>query len=107
MNAGHLPPVVIKNGMTGELTFSGLPLGMFHETEFSTSELKLNSGDSLLLFTDGVTECNDQDGTELGTCKLYDALGGTNWHELAALLGRCLEVVVTHGHRGRAIRNDD
>lgn len=105
VNAGHLLPVVIKNGMTGELNFSGLPLGMFHETEFSTSEVKLNSGDSLLLFTDGVTECNDQDGIELGTCKLYDALGGTNWNDPAALLGRCLEVVV--GHRGRAERNDD
>jgi phosphoserine phosphatase RsbU/P len=105
VNAGHLPPVVIKNGMTGELNFSGLPLGMFHETEFSISEVKLNSGDSLLLFTDGVTECNDQDGIELGTCRLYDALGGTNWTEPAALLGRCLEVI--DSHRGRAERNDD
>jgi sigma-B regulation protein RsbU (phosphoserine phosphatase) len=105
VNAGHLPPVVIKNGMTGELDFSGLPLGMFHETEFTSSEVKLNGGDSLLLFTDGVTECNDQDGVELGTCKLYEALGGTNWKEPSALLGRCLEVV--DSHRGKGSKTDD
>src|SRR4029079_7679404 len=57
VNAGHLPPILIKNGMMGELNFSGLPLGMFHETEFSISKINLNRGDSLLLFTDGVTEC--------------------------------------------------
>jgi sigma-B regulation protein RsbU (phosphoserine phosphatase) len=105
VNAGHLPPVVIKNGVMGELNFSGLPLGMFHETEFSSSKVDLGRGDSLLLFTDGVTECTNEDGTELGTCKLFDALGGSSWAEPADLLGRCLEVV--NGHRGGAERTDD
>jgi len=105
VNAGHLPPLVIKNGVVGELNFSGLPLGMFHETEFSISKIKLNRGDSLLLFTDGVTECSDAHGTELGTCSLIDALGGKAWPEPTALIGRCLELV--DGHRGTAERTDD
>ena len=105
VNAGHLPPVVIKNGMVGELNFSGLPLGMFHETEFSISKIKLNRGDSLLLFTDGVTECANADGTELGTCTIFEALGGTKWDEPTAMIGKCLEVI--DGHRGTAGRNDD
>jgi len=105
VNAGHLPPILIKNGMMGELNFSGLPLGMFHETEFSISKIKLNRGDSLLLFTDGVTECANADGTELGACSLIDALGGTAWPEPTALIGRCLELV--DRHRGTADRTDD
>jgi sigma-B regulation protein RsbU (phosphoserine phosphatase) len=105
VNAGHLPPVVIKNGMTGELDHSGLPLGMFHETEFTSGKVELGRGDSLLLFTDGVTECLDGQGTELGTCKLFEAIGGTSWSEPTALLNRCLEVV--DGHRGGAERGDD
>jgi sigma-B regulation protein RsbU (phosphoserine phosphatase) len=91
--------------MVGELNFSGLPLGMFHETEFSISKIKLNRGDSLLLFTDGVTECANADGTELGTCTIFEALGGTKWDEPTAMIGKCLEVV--DGHRGTAGRNDD
>ena len=105
VNAGHLPPVVIKHGMTGELNFSGLPLGMFHETEFTTSKVELGRGDSLLLFTDGVTECTNEQGTEFGTCKLFDTIGGTSWPDPTALLNKCLEVV--DGHRGRAERSDD
>ena len=105
VNAGHLPPVLIKKGVMGELNFSGLPLGMFHETDFAVTDVGLDGGDSLLLFTDGVTECVNGDGIELGTCGLIDALGGTAWTEPKALLGRCLEVV--DGHRGAAGRADD
>ena len=105
VNAGHLPPVVIKNGVLGELNFAGLPLGMFHETEFTSSKVKLNAGDSLLLFTDGVTECTNGDGAELGTCGLIDALGGSTWTEPASLIRHCLDTV--EGHRGQAERFDD
>jgi len=105
VNAGHLPPLVIKNGMMGELNHAGLPLGMFHETQFSISEVELNAGDSLLLFTDGVTECTNAAGAELGTCGLIDALGGGNWTDPASLISHCLETV--EGHRGQAERFDD
>jgi len=104
VNAGHLPPILIKSGMKGELNFSGLPLGMFAETRFAASKMKLNAGDSLLLFTDGVTETVDEDGTEFGPAGLFDAVGD-GWTEPTGLIQKCLTRVSEH--RGRAERNDD
>jgi sigma-B regulation protein RsbU (phosphoserine phosphatase) len=104
-NAGHLPPVLIKNGLKGELEQAGLPLGMFCETEFEISKVQLHKGDSLLLFTDGVTETVNNEGTEYGTERLFDAVSLNGHIEPNALIMQCL------GHldefRGAARRNDD
>lgn len=104
VNAGHLPPILIKNGMKGELNFSGLPLGMFAETHFAASSIKLSPGDSLLLFTDGVTETVNETGAEFGTSGLCSAIG-EGWTEPSGLIKNCLTKVAEH--RGRAERNDD
>jgi len=105
VNAGHLPPILIKNGMKGELNFAGLPLGMFANTHFTTSRIKLNPGDSLLLFTDGVTETLNEAGAEFGSHGLFDAIDGNGWAEPSALIRKCLASVSEH--RGKAERTDD
>jgi sigma-B regulation protein RsbU (phosphoserine phosphatase) len=105
VNAGHLPPILVKGGMMGELDFSGLPLGMFHDTHFAKSAVKLNAGDSLLLFTDGVTETVNEEGAEFGTGRLLEAIGGNGWKEPGALIRKCLECV--DQYRGAALRSDD
>jgi sigma-B regulation protein RsbU (phosphoserine phosphatase) len=105
VNAGHLPPILIKNGMKGELNFSGLPLGMFADTVFTSSKIKLNPGDSLLLFTDGVTEAVNELGTEFGTQGLFDSIDGDAFTEPSALIRKCLARVSEH--RGNAERTDD
>jgi len=105
VNAGHLPPILIKNGMKGELNFAGLPLGMFVETHFTSSKVKLNPGDSLLLFTDGVTETMNEAGTEFGARGLFDAINGDGFTEPSALIRKCLAGVSEH--RGDAERTDD
>jgi sigma-B regulation protein RsbU (phosphoserine phosphatase) len=105
VNAGHLPPLVIKNGVKGELAFAGLPLGMFSDTEFVPQKVKLNRGDSLLLFTDGVTETFNDKGIEFGTGRLCESIHGFATNEPRELIGRCLEHVA--GFRGNAERTDD
>lgn len=105
VNAGHLPPILIKNGMKGELNFAGLPLGMFVDTHFTTSRIKLSPGDSLLLFTDGVTETVNAAGAEFGSRGLFDAIDGDGWTEPSALIRKCLASVSQH--RGNAERTDD
>ncbi|MEP7076363.1 MAG: SpoIIE family protein phosphatase [Acidobacteriota bacterium] len=105
VNAGHLPPILIKKGVKGELNFSGLPLGMFAETSFSASKIKLDQGDSLLLFTDGVTETVNADGTEFGVRGLFDSIDGEGAFTPSDLIKKCLDGVA--GHRGTAEKNDD
>lgn len=105
VNAGHLPPLLIKNGVKGELDHAGLPLGMFCDAEFASSTVKLNRGDSLLLFTDGVTETVNADGTEFGSQRLCEALNGFASGEPGDLIAHCLGHVSSF--RGEAERHDD
>lgn len=105
VNAGHLPPLLIKNGVKGELDFAGLPLGMFCEAEFSSRKVQLNRGDSLLLFTDGVTETADTNGAEFGSKRLCDAINRVASSQPGDLIAGCLGEIA--GFRGNAERHDD
>lgn len=104
-NAGHLPPVLIKNGMIGELNHSGLPLGMFCSAEFEVNKVKLDAGDSLFLFTDGVTETMNDAGAEYGTLGLFEAIDAA----LDATPTGRIQHSLSHidGFRGSAPRHDD
>lgn len=57
INAGHESPLVISNGcVTSRLDPTGPAVGMFPNMEFKIERVQLNAGDSLVLFTDGVTD---------------------------------------------------
>ena len=103
VNAGHLPPVVIKGGMKGEFDVAGLPLGMFADAHFPVGSVQLSDGDSIVLFTDGVTESINGDGTEFGTCRLIEALNGS--FEPGELIRGCLDSLTNF--RGNNGRRDD
>jgi len=65
-NAGHPSPLFVRNGNVHEVEGSGLPLGMFANADFAVSEVYLEPGDALLLYTDGVSEATDASGAEYG-----------------------------------------
>lgn len=76
-NAGH-PPGILVSG-TGdarrELRPSGIPLGFFADRTFaSSSSIPLETGDVLVLFTDGLTECPGADGEELGRPRVVELI---------------------------------
>lgn len=105
VNAGHLPPLLIKNGVKGELDLAGLPLGMFVDAEFPSQSVKLSDGDSLLLFTDGVTEAVNADGAEFGASRLCEVINGFDFAHPRELISHCAGALTTF--RGTASRNDD
>jgi len=55
-NAGHLPAIVVGRGGVLRIESTGLPLGMFHEVDFSATRVHLDEGDTLFLYTDGLSE---------------------------------------------------
>ncbi len=70
-NAGHLPPYL--NGE--ELPMEGaLPLGMVESAEFSVMQFQLESGDTLMLMSDGVVEAQDEQGQLFGFKRISDML---------------------------------
>ena len=104
-NAGHLSPILMKHGVKGSLNCPGLPLGMFSEAEFAVNKVRLSPGDSLLLFSDGVTETMNGDSAEFGVDRLFAAIDCVEQTGPLGLIEKCLEHVGLF--RGAAHRHDD
>jgi sigma-B regulation protein RsbU (phosphoserine phosphatase) len=60
-NAGHLPAIVAGQGGVLRIESTGLPLGMFCEVDFAATRIQLEVGDSLFLYTDGLSEARKGD----------------------------------------------
>lgn len=60
-NAGHNPPVLIRNKSEVEEfeTATGIPLGLFEEYEYSSESRQLKPGDKIFAYTDGVSEAEN------------------------------------------------
>lgn len=103
-NAGHLPCLYIHAGEVAEVPSTGLPLGMFCSQEFTLSRVHLSSGESLLLYTDGLTEAEDSSGAAYGVERLR-RLAADNGAEPKILLGACRKDLARF--RGTAALSDD
>ena len=90
-NAGHCLPLHLKNGAIARLESTGLPLGLFSDGEYHSQKLTLAKGDSLVLYSDGVSEAFDAAGKQYGVDRLAELLGrkraGTPKEVLDAVLG--------------------
>ncbi|MGE5325591.1 MAG: SpoIIE family protein phosphatase [Deltaproteobacteria bacterium] len=82
VNAGHCAPLVIRNGMVSRLEAGGLPLGLFAEGRYPTHTLKLDRGDCLFAFTDGLLEARSASGEEFGEHRVEEL--ATRNHPLPA-----------------------
>ena len=75
VNCGHLSAIVLRhNGRVDWLHSTGTVLGLFEEWDSPINECQLSPGDTLALYTDGVTESFDPSGEEFGEQRLIDAL---------------------------------
>lgn len=74
-NAGHFPPVLLRaNGQTELLQAGGPLLGAIERAEFESGRLRLELGDTLVAYSDGVLECRNPSGEEFGLDRLLAAL---------------------------------
>jgi sigma-B regulation protein RsbU (phosphoserine phosphatase) len=70
-NAGHNPPLLVHaDGTATELNAAGAVLGQFPDWVYEQSEVYLNRGDQLLMFTDGLVEACDHEEEPLGEASL-------------------------------------
>ncbi|MGH9747554.1 MAG: PP2C family protein-serine/threonine phosphatase [Candidatus Acidiferrales bacterium] len=94
-SAGHWPPVLLRrSGQTLSLKEGGPPLGLFAGHSYESVELLLESGDRLVLYTDGLTEAVNAEGLEFGEHNLT-RLGNENMRLTAADLLETLRREVT------------
>jgi sigma-B regulation protein RsbU (phosphoserine phosphatase) len=90
-NAGHNPPLLIQGSDIAEIKATGLPLGMFCEEHFSVSAVQLAPGNTILLYTDGLSEATDESGEQYGTERLMQVVGKRRSLPPEALVSACLE----------------
>ena len=71
--AGHNPPLLIKNGNVDILNATGVPVGLFSQSEYELVNINLQKGNSLILYTDGLTEASVNE-VEYGEDRLREQL---------------------------------
>jgi phosphoserine phosphatase RsbU/P len=75
INAGHNPPIMARaDGSIEQLDAGGFPLGILPQAEYEVGQLTLDSGDALVIYSDGVSEANNLQGEEFGVERLSDVI---------------------------------
>jgi len=106
-NAGQSQPILLRGNEVSYIKVKGprLPLGVVEKQDYVEVRLKLNSGDILLFYTDGLPEATNADhqllGFEAVEQELVDRRGGS-----AAEIVRALTVLVNR-HTGKTEQHDD
>lgn len=99
-NAGHLPALLLRRKEVRSLAASGLPLGMFSSGRYPLEKLKLESGDSLILYTDGLTEVVDSANREYGIGRLANFFEGRHASRPETLTADCLKEIAKYSANG-------
>jgi len=90
VNAGHCSPLWIGASHAKAIAATGLPLGLFCNSTYGVERVSLDSGDSLLLYTDGVPEARDLSNAEYGTERLSSVATAKRDLPADALIQACL-----------------
>ena len=86
-NCGHNPPILMRaSGQVERLASTTTVVGLFTDWECPIGEVALESGDVLVLYTDGVTEAQSEQGEEFGEGRLIDRLTAHGHIPVASLL---------------------
>lgn len=96
INAGHPSPLLLRRGQISELYTEGsFPVGLIPEAEYTAASLQLQPDDTLVLFSDGITEAEDPDHNLFEVSGLSEALACCHEMALDQLQESVLEAVQT------------
>jgi hypothetical protein len=93
LNAGHNPAFLIRSGGVERLCASSYPLGMLPKVAYEERALDLAHGETLLAYSDGLTEALNAAGEEFGAARLESLVAGLGNLEPPALGERLLTEV--------------
>jgi len=106
VNAGHVPPLLIRaNGVVENLISSNFPVGLFAGATFEVASAQLQCGDILLICSDGATEAQAADQDLFGDARLRNSLQGCSGLTPEAICHRVVGAV--HEFVGDSPQTDD
>jgi serine phosphatase RsbU (regulator of sigma subunit) len=104
-NAGHNPPVLVTKAGVTRLENGGTVVGLFDSAVYGEESLQLEDGDTLVIFSDGVSEALSATEDEFGDDRLIEAVIKAGKGSVQDVVNELLDAVraFTHG----APQNDD
>ncbi len=106
VNAGQTPPLLLRAGGSLErLSTGGIALAMFEASTYESGHARLEPGDALVMYSDGITEAESPHGVmfeELGLEAAVRATRGVS----AAVLSRAVFNAVDHHRKGERLADD-
>jgi len=92
-NAGHMPPILMRDGTAERLDVTGTVVGAFPSARYEEKTVELQAGDLLVAFTDGIVEPENEYGEPFGEEKLVDLLLRYGQRESKEIIARVMETV--------------
>ncbi len=87
-NGGHPEPLIVDgSGKLEMVEEGGCPVGLVPGIDYETIRLKLNKGQKLILYSDGVTECENDNGEQFGQERFRDAIDENRENNVDQMLG--------------------
>ena len=100
-NAGHCPALVIGRGGVARIESTCLPLGMFRDTESAGTCVQLESGDTVFLYTDGLSEARNE-SDEYGVDRVLNLVHQQAARQPAELIAACVDDLRTFVNGGQS-----
>jgi len=92
-NAGHCRPLLLRPDGADRIEATGLPLGLFCDCRHTVRHIRLDPGDSLVVYTDGITEAQDPEGNAYEEERLIRSLHGQAERDARAVVDGVLRDV--------------
>ncbi len=94
-SGGHNPALIYRaaTGTCESVTSDGVAVGIFKQAEYRSNQMRLEPGDILILYTDGITEAINDDEEEFGEERLQDIIVEHASEPAEALIERVLDAV--------------
>jgi sigma-B regulation protein RsbU (phosphoserine phosphatase) len=98
-NAGHNPPMLVSRNGVARLAEGGTVVGLFDNAKYGAEKAKLEDGDMLVIFSDGVSEALSATDDEFGDDRLMQAILAAGNSSAQHVVDKVLESLraITHG----------
>ena len=97
-SAGHNPTLVYGKSGLRKFEAGGIPVGLFDSAPYESTTVQLDPGDTVVLYSDGVTEAHNVDGEEFGEQRLTDVVVQYHSQPAAEVLEKIVNAVTTFAH---------
>lgn len=104
-NAGHCSPLLVRGGRATRIEATGVPVGLFCSVEYPVERVRLGRGDTLFLYTDGLSEALSPGRVKYGVDRISRLVEANHREPVPDLIRACLKDLETF--RSGAPKTDD